>query len=55
VPGGALGDALSTACFVLGYEKSLALLEKYNCDALFVYEDGEVRAAGKVMEYYEAG
>jgi thiamine biosynthesis lipoprotein len=53
-PGGALGDALSTACFVLGYEESLALLEKFGCDALFVYEDGEVRAAGRVMEYYEA-
>jgi len=52
--GGAVGDALSTACFVLGYEASLPLLEQYNCDALFVYEDGEVRAAGRVMEYYEA-
>jgi thiamine biosynthesis lipoprotein len=51
---GALGDALSTACFVLGYEDSLPLLEQYGCDALFVYEDGEVRAAGGVMAYYEA-
>jgi len=51
---GALGDAISTACFVLGYEESLGLLEKYACDALFVYENGETRAAGRVMEYYEA-
>ena len=52
--GGAMGDALSTACFVLGYENSLELLEKYACDALFVYEDGAVRPVGGVMEYYEA-
>ena len=51
---GALGDAISTACFVLGYEDSLELLAKYNCDALFVYESGEVRPVGGVMEYYEA-
>ena len=51
---GALGDMLSTACFVLGYENSLELLEQYNCDALFIYEDGEIRPVGNVMEYYEA-
>ena len=51
---GALGDALSTACFVLGYDNSLELLKQYNCDALFIYEDGEIRPAGNVMEYYEA-
>jgi len=51
---GALGDMISTACFVLGYEASLDLLETYNCDALFIYENGEVRPVGRVMEYYEA-
>lgn len=33
---GGLSDALSTACFVLGYEKSLPLLEQYGAEALFV-------------------
>jgi len=51
---GAKGDAISTACFVLGYEASLDLLETYDCDALFFYESGEVRPVGGVMEYYEA-
>ena len=51
---GALGDMISTACFVLGYEASLELLVQYNCDALFFYEDGDVRPVGRVMEYYEA-
>jgi len=49
---GALGDALSTACFVLGYRESLALLAKYGCDALFIYEDGEVCATGDAKAYF---
>ena len=35
-------DGLSTACFILGQEKSQALLEKYNAEALFVDEDHHV-------------
>jgi len=51
---GARGDMISTACFVLGYEASLGLLKTYSCDALFFYENGNVRPVGRVMEYYEA-
>ena len=51
---GALGDMISTACFVLGYEESLPLLEQYNCDALFIYESGEIRPVGNVMQYWSA-
>ncbi len=39
---GLCSDGLSTACFVLGYDKSLELLEKYNADAVFVEDDGTV-------------
>ena len=35
-------DGLSTACFVLGYEDSLPLLETYQAEAVFVTEDKEV-------------
>jgi len=49
---GALGDMLSTACFVLGYENSQELLSEYHCDALFLYEGGDIRSAGRVMEYW---
>ena len=52
IGGGALGDMISTACFVLGFEASRDLLAKYACDAIFVYEDGAVRAAGGVREYF---
>ncbi len=33
---GLISDALSTACFILGREKSVSLLEKYNSQAIFV-------------------
>ena len=39
---GTISDALSTACFVLGIEKSLPLLEKYNAQAVFITEDKEI-------------
>lgn len=37
---GLQADALSTACFVLGAERGLALAEKYGAEALLVDEDG---------------
>ncbi len=39
---GTISDALSTACFVLGIEKSLPLLEKYNADAVFITTDKKI-------------
>lgn len=39
---GWLSDGLSTACFVLGYDDSLSLLEEYDAEAIFVTEDKEV-------------
>ena len=35
-----LCDALSTACFVLGEERSKALLDRYGVRAIFLYSDG---------------
>ncbi len=45
---GILSDALSTACFILGYEKSLELLEYYGAEAIFVNENLEVSLVGEV-------
>lgn len=39
---GTVSDALSTACFVLGIEKSLPLLQKYNANAVFITTDKEI-------------
>ncbi len=39
---GCVSDALSTACFVLGIEKSLPLLEKYNAEAVFITNNNEI-------------
>lgn len=40
---GVLSDALSTACFILGYgDESLALLKAYNAEAVFVTKDKKI-------------
>ncbi len=44
----ALGDALSTALFVMGYDKAIELYNsgKYDFEALFVTDDGEFMTKG---------
>ena len=39
---GALSDALSTACFVLGIEDSLPLLEQFDSQALFITQEHQI-------------
>lgn len=50
---GLLADALSTACFVLGREKSSALLETYEAAALFVDEEHCIYAENGMEERFE--
>ncbi len=50
---GILSDALSTACFVLGYEKGKELAEAYNCGIIFVTEDKKVYAENGAENYIE--
>ena len=45
---GTLSDALSTACFILGEEKSKALLDEYSAAAIFVDENLNVTTYGDV-------
>lgn len=48
---GVLSDALSTACFAMGYNNSsLALLKKYNADAVFVTKDKIVRCTDGIKK-----
>ncbi len=45
---GTISDALATACFCLGYEDSQTLLEKYNANAVFVYNDDSVKTTSNL-------
>ncbi|MDO4460620.1 MAG: FAD:protein FMN transferase [Clostridia bacterium] len=40
---GAVSDALSTACFNLGWEESQAVLEQFGAEAIFIYDDGTIK------------
>lgn len=51
--GGMKSDALSTACFVLGEEKSLPILDALNADAIFIYNDGAVSATAGIAGDFE--
>ncbi len=49
---GLLSDALSTACFILGEEKSTELLERYDASAIFVDKDMNISVVGDIdFEY----
>lgn len=39
---GARSDALATACFVLGLEKGMALLEEYDAEGIFIGQDNTI-------------
>ena len=45
---GALGDALSTACYVLGAEKGIKLAESYGVGAIFLDENNKVYVVGNL-------
>lgn len=51
---GALSDALSTACFVLGYEKALPLLETYEAYAVFIDKQGTVVLSPGIETWFRA-
>lgn len=50
---GLLADALSTACFVLGPERGLALAQVYGAEALLVEEDGSLHMTKGMEEMYD--
>lgn len=45
---GALSDALSTACFVLGREKGLALLKQYGAEGILIDSTGKVTVTDEI-------
>lgn len=50
---GLLSDALSTACYCLGYEESLPLLEKYGAEAVFIFDTKQVRLTDGLENKFE--
>jgi len=47
------GDGLSTACFILGPEKGMALAAAYDAEVLFVLADGEIIMSDGMKEYFK--
>ena len=50
---GVLSDALSNACLVLGYEKSLPLLETYGAEGIFVGHDSKLHITSGLITAFE--
>lgn len=51
---GLTGDALSTACFVLGSKEALKLAKQYEAEILMVTEDGEIIMSEGMAEIFQA-
>ena len=49
---GLYSDALSTACYVLGYERSQAILEKYHAEAVFIDHAGNITVTQGLQEHF---
>lgn len=49
---GALSDCLATACFVLGYEESLPLLEAFGAEAVFIDESRRITCTPGLAEAF---
>ncbi len=50
---GIYSDALSTACFVLGIDKSLPLLEKYDAEAVFIDHENHITVTEGLLEQFQ--
>lgn len=51
---GLYSDALSTACFVLGYEKSLPVLKTFGAEAVFIDHENKVQCTDGLLDIYHA-
>lgn len=50
---GTMSDMLSTACYLLSYDKASSLLKQYGCEALFIFKDGSYRVTGGLSPFFE--
>lgn len=49
---GLLSDALSTACYILGYNQSIELLNEYDAQAVFVFKDKTIRVTDGIKSCF---
>ncbi len=45
---GIMSDALSTACYIVGYDKAVKILDKYGAKAVFTLKSGEIKCHGEL-------
>lgn len=50
---GLLSDALSTICYISGYRKSIELLEKYEAEAVFIFDNNAVKVTDGLSGKFE--
>ena len=51
---GALSDMLSTACYILDFQSSLKLLEKYDAQAVFIFNDGSIKITNGLKDKFHS-
>lgn len=49
---GLTSDALSTACFIMGYEKSLPILSKYGAEAIFIDKENNIKMTDGIKDIF---
>lgn len=49
---GLYSDALSTACYVLGYERALMLLKKYKAEAVFIDSNNQITVTDGLKDQF---
>ena len=50
---GLLSDALSTVCYIVGYRKSIEILEKYEAEAVFIFNNNAVKVTDGLSNKFE--
>ena len=50
---GLLSDALSKVCYIAGYRKSIEILEKYEAEAVFIFNNNAVKVTDGLSDKFE--
>lgn len=49
---GIISDALSTVCYIVGYRKSIEILEEYDAEAVFIFNNNAVKVTDGLSEKF---